>query len=704
MPPPPRLLLGITLLFWGGMTDHAVAGLLAALLVEGSHWIRVRWDFDETAFVRAWHLSLVLAALGAAMAWLDGLTPDRIYSFITWLPVFLLPVQFVQSYGTRDRVPVHVFAVIARRRIERDRLLGRMVEIPEIVFGHVTFVTALLTASLGANASVTWFLPVCLALVGWALRAGTMAGPSPWVPMALALALVGGIGWGGQYAMDGLFRWLSSGRWATEAMEWSGSQMTRTAIGRLGRIKQSPEIVWRLQEVTGVPPQLLRTAGYNRYAQGIWFHRQRASLEFRDDDFTDFAVAGDPESIIYRVTKPEASQDPAPERLPSFTLRGAIQHNSLLPLPGDTRSLRDPQVDEIEANSLGTVRITPKSGVLDTRVSWRDESNVEGPPVKESDDSLASDFQIPESELPGIRATVDALGLREGTLAAKTSRLRSFFFRNFRYTRYLTLPSLETGGRQGQRLGADTAISRFLTRERRGHCEYFASATTLLLREAGVPARYCVGFAVVEHDPLRRESTLRGTHAHAWCRAWDQSSGDWIDIDLTPPDWTGLEQTTLPRHQWLLDGWQRMREDVLIWRSQPGNVHRVTLGVIAVASVIALYVVLRLWKSRRRTPLGGLRGRRGRPGTDHPLAALERAARKRIGDRPAGIPLSPWLRQLSPLLPPASGLEEALALHDRIRFDPAWSDTGERQRLAALAGRLRASLQASKRAAARSGG
>ncbi len=692
MSPPPKLLLGVTLLFWGAMTDHPVAGVLAALLVEGCHWLRLRWDFDESAFVRAWHVSLVLVVLGHVMAWVDGLTSERIYAFLMWLPVYLLPVQFVQSYGTRDRMPVHVFAVIARKRIERDRLLGRPVEIPEIVFGHVLFVTALLTAALGPNASSGWFFPGCVGLVGWALRAGTRAGRSPWLAWLLALGLVAGIGAGGQLALEGMLRWLTTGRWVTDASDWGNSQMTRTAIGRLGRIKQSSEIVWRLRDVTGPPPLLLRTAGYNRYAQGIWFHRQRSTLEFRDDDFTGLPVVGGADGTLFRVTATEAAPDPAPARLPAFTLRGAMSHFSLLPLPGDTRSLRDPQVDEIETNSLGTVRVTPKTGVLDSRVCWHDDRNLESPPVKDSDDTLASDFQVPEAERPAVRELVDELGLRQGSLATRTTKLRQFFRQHFRYTLYLDSPNLETGGRQGQRAGAESAISRFLTKSRRGHCEYFATATTLLLREAGVPARYCVGFAVIEHNPQRREITLRGTHAHAWCRAWDEDRQRWTDIDLTPPDWTGLEKTPSPAHQWLLDSWQRAREDILIWRNRPGNVNKVTAGIAIVAALVLAYVTARLWKSRRRGPLPS--GGESKPlRSNHPLATLERAARRRLGPRPRGVPLTPWLRQLQPLLPTESRLEETLALHDRIRFDPAWNDPSDQGRLAAMARQIRAELR-----------
>jgi hypothetical protein len=112
---------------------------------------------------------------------------------------------------------------------------------------------------------------------------------------------------------------------------------------------------------------------------------------------------------------------------------------------------------------------------------------------------------------------------------------------------------------------------------------------------------------------------------------------------------------------------------------------------VAVASGIALYVGLRLWKSRRRTAVEA-RGA-GRRGGDHLLAGLERAARKRLGTRPAGVPLTPWLRQLAPWLPGSGGLDEVLALHDRIRFDPAWSDAGERARLAELERELRGALR-----------
>lgn len=49
-----------------------------------------------------------------------------------------------------------------------------------------------------------------------------------------------------------------------------------------------------------------------------------------------------------------------------------------------------------------------------------------------------------------------------------------------------------------------TPLADFLTRTKSGHCEYFAAAATILLRAAGVPARYATGYAVMEYSALEQ--------------------------------------------------------------------------------------------------------------------------------------------------------------------------------------------------------
>ncbi|MBA3845632.1 MAG: transglutaminase domain-containing protein [Planctomycetes bacterium] len=67
--------------------------------------------------------------------------------------------------------------------------------------------------------------------------------------------------------------------------------------------------------------------------------------------------------------------------------------------------------------------------------------------------------------------------------------------------------------------------------ERRGHCQYFASAAVVLLRRAGHPARCVAGLASPERDDAGY--TFRAFHAHAWVEVLDDD-GVWRRIDPTP--------------------------------------------------------------------------------------------------------------------------------------------------------------------------
>ena len=67
--------------------------------------------------------------------------------------------------------------------------------------------------------------------------------------------------------------------------------------------------------------------------------------------------------------------------------------------------------------------------------------------------------------------------------------------------------------------------------DRRGHCQYFATAAVIMLRRAGHPARTVVGFASEEQDATG--VTFRGIHAHAWLEVVN-SRGRWQRFDATP--------------------------------------------------------------------------------------------------------------------------------------------------------------------------
>src|SRR5206468_3926073 len=99
-----------------------------------------------------------------------------------------------------------------------------------------------------------------------------------------------------------------------------------------------------------------------------------------------------------------------------------------------------------------------------------------------------------------------------------------------------------------------TALADFLLKTRSGHCEYFATATTLLLRKAGIPARYAAGYSVQEGKG--KKFVVRERHAHSWCLAYVDDV--WQDVDNTPASWNAVEEKHASRWEWVSDTGSRL--------------------------------------------------------------------------------------------------------------------------------------------------
>lgn len=78
-----------------------------------------------------------------------------------------------------------------------------------------------------------------------------------------------------------------------------------------------------------------------------------------------------------------------------------------------------------------------------------------------------------------------------------------------------------------------------LTKGQEGYCMHFATAAALLLREAGVPARYASGYAVDVRSFLLDKETntfkakVGDYMAHAWVEVYLDNIG-WVPIEVTP--------------------------------------------------------------------------------------------------------------------------------------------------------------------------
>ncbi|MFH5803677.1 DUF3488 and DUF4129 domain-containing transglutaminase family protein [Alienimonas sp. DA493] len=76
------------------------------------------------------------------------------------------------------------------------------------------------------------------------------------------------------------------------------------------------------------------------------------------------------------------------------------------------------------------------------------------------------------------------------------------------------------------------AVEDFLANKRVGHCEYFATALALMLRDRGIPSRIVTGFKGGDLNGATRRFEVQQRHAHAWVEGY--VDGRWTTFDPTP--------------------------------------------------------------------------------------------------------------------------------------------------------------------------
>lgn len=76
------------------------------------------------------------------------------------------------------------------------------------------------------------------------------------------------------------------------------------------------------------------------------------------------------------------------------------------------------------------------------------------------------------------------------------------------------------------------SVDEFIFQTQQGFCEHYASATAVLLRSVGVPARIVTGYQGGEWNASQNYLTLRQYDAHAWVEVWLDGQG-WVRIDPT---------------------------------------------------------------------------------------------------------------------------------------------------------------------------
>ncbi|MGP8245679.1 MAG: DUF3488 and DUF4129 domain-containing transglutaminase family protein [Bryobacteraceae bacterium] len=145
-------------------------------------------------------------------------------------------------------------------------------------------------------------------------------------------------------------------------------------------------------------------------------------------------------------------------------------------------------------------------------------------------DERARELQLPDRLDPRVPELARGWAQAAPTDLAEARALERHLRSDYGYT--LELP---------RKRPADP-VADFLFRRRRGHCEYFASSMTMLLRALGIPARLVTGFAGGVYNPLTDLWLVRTSDAHAWVEAWLEGRG-WTSFDPTPPAANSVRNT-----------------------------------------------------------------------------------------------------------------------------------------------------------------
>jgi hypothetical protein len=687
----PPLLLGAALLFWGWQSGFLVAGAVMGVVLESARLIKARWEFSDEDFNHVWMLCSVLFLSAAVYAFTANEGPSRFShvfqnpalanqsgartatALFRWLPMIFFLFVAAQAYSAREEIPWSTISRISRWRWKQAGKNGQPSPPGRGVNAAFPyFALCLFAASThpSENSLYFWGLALLLAWALWPQRSRRF-GLVTWVG-TLALAML--LGYVGQQNFGRLQNYimnLEPDLFSRFVRRRSDPACSTTSIGSIGRLKQSGRIVIRLKPEIGNPPTYLREASYRSFRSPFWYESM-PQLDFEslqsETNGTTWMLLPDKTNTA-KVQIACYLQSVSPEtRNPA----------GLLPLPEGCGGLENLPVFLLRKNSVGAV-LAEGPGLVIFEASFGPGATIDAPPdVNPATPyyrSLRLDGSVSRAEEPALDRVISGLQLEGKSNDQKLQIINGFFQTQFTYSTWQEKPPPASTD--------ETPLSRFLLHTRRGHCEYFATATVLLLRRLQIPARYAVGYVV--HEPASHGYVVRQRDAHAWCLVWDDRTHTWQDFDTTPASWAGEESKRASPWQRLSDFWSWMRFEFSKLRWGQTHLRRYLLLLLAPMLGFLLYRIIFRRKRKREHHKNAAAGAPVPwPGRDSEFYLIERKLEDRGVLRRPDEPLSAWLRRAA--LDPAVAevgrpLQALLRLHYRYRFDPHSLNSADREAL-----------------------
>ena len=676
----PPLLIGAALVFWGWHTGFLVAGILMGIALESSRWLKARWEFSDEDFSRIWTFCTLLFLASALYAFTKNQGPANFRGFfsepnpvterhvgtssartaaslICWQPMIFFLFIAAQSFSSREEIPLHTISLILRRRRKKAVRLGqplppsRNVNVAYHYFAVCLFAACIQTRE---SAAFFWGFAVLVAWALWPHRSPRFA-LTTW---AGALVLATTLGYFGQGQLGHLRNYLEN--FNPQWLSSSGGRgfdpsQSRTALGQIGRIKTSGRIAVRLKPGPGSPvPALLREASYRNYKAQVWF-AVSARSEF--------------ENINHQTNETTWILLPEKTNAAAVQIGCYLDHGkALLPLPEGSGRLENLPAYTLQKNSGGAV-LAEGPGLLIFDALYGPGASIDSSPT------TREDLAVPFLEQGALDRVIAESGLSQVPREEVLRKISGFFQEKFSYSSW----------QESARLSGTNAtpLTRFLLHSRSGHCEYFATATVLLLRRLEIPARYAVGYAV--HENSGNGYVVRERDAHAWCIFWNDKRNLWQDFDTTPASWVEAEGRNSSGFQLLSDLWSRTWFEFSKIRWGQTKLRQYLLWALGPILGLLLYQILfRSKRSRQRRPMEQSATELTCPGLDSEFYQLEKELAGRGMVRNSDEPLSSWLLRAvaePDLAESRTALQQLLRLHYRYRFDPRGLNAAERDRL-----------------------
>ena len=655
LPPTAPMMNGLALLLWGWQCDFLIYAIPMAIALELSRIVPWKIPVSNIEFNRVSDLSSMIF-LVAVVYTFSTRSYHGIYTILSLLPMLLYLLILAQVYSLQGYIrPSALF--ISLRRIES----ADPGNYQGIDLSYPYLFVCLVSASAGNHHPFLFYIFVVI-LISWTLWCLKLKHTNNYLWVFLIMVAIF-VGYGGQLGMKHLqsvaeskfVGWFDQFMWRNR-----DPQRTSTAIGSLGKLKLSDRIMVRVDTHGKKPdrPMLLREATYTNYAYGVWTNYQ-TTLQLIDP-----TPDGKQWIIDDRITSPE-------KITVSFFMDDEI---AIVPIPMGLGSITNVTAAQIDHSAYGALSIELNPGWVKYDVLFNEQQIHDALPTDE-------DLDIPSIYDDELRELTNQLNLENLPAEEKVMSIKRFFAENFEYS--LT---------QTQRYPRGRYLSKFLFENRKGHCEYFATATALLLRAAGIPARYVVGYSVDEYSKLENQYIGRARHAHSWVLAY--VNNQWQVIDTTPPVWAPLESENSSALEPLMDMWSWFAYKLATWEED--DTKNSTHMLIWLLLPVLLYYLWRMFIKNKVQNVRKQLQEKQKPvhvaGTDSPFYSLQKILEQDYTPRKPGETLTAWVKQIEKTVH-GLALQELLALHYRYRFDPAGLNSREKELLQNMVNKQLAELQ-----------